>query len=169
MPIPRVTLGGVPIVLHAGAPEQADAPVLAEAIVRMGQGGGVKLTHFKKAGGSVSGQGCMPPGLDGLDYSQPLLLRLTKQESITGPGTMFTLSSTPRADVPPWGLALVGNEWVRRPVAMDGLLATVTALPGATLYSVQWMPEYWVFVSQPPKQLSPADGMHSWSFPWEEV
>jgi len=57
-------LGGVEIVVHAGVPEQADAPVVAETIIRMGQGGGVKLTHFRKAGGTISGQGWMPPGLE---------------------------------------------------------------------------------------------------------
>ena len=172
MSLPRVMLGGVEIVVHAGVPEQADAPVVAETIIRMGQGGGVKLTHFRKAGGTISGQGWMPPGLDGLDYSQPLELRLTKQESITQASHVgIVLTSTPRPDVAPWALAMVGRNWVRTPVVLAGLAASVAPVPGATLYSVQWMPCYWVFAQRPTLQMNPSDPSrpHSWALPWEQV
>ncbi|SIR82557.1 hypothetical protein SAMN05878276_0413 [Aquipseudomonas alcaligenes] len=172
MSLPRVMLGGVEIVVHAGVPEQADAPVVAETIIRMGQGGGVKLTHFRKAGGTISGQGWMPPGLDGLDYGQPLELRLTKQQSITQASHLgITLTSTPRPDMAPWAQALVGRDWVPTPMSLSGLAATVVPLPGAKMYSVQWMPRYWVFAQRPVQQMNPGDPSrpHSWSIPWEEV
>ena len=172
MALPRVMLGGVEIVMHAGVPEQSDAPVVAETIVRMGQGGGVKLTHFRKAGGSISGRGWMPPGLDGLDYSQPLELRLTKQQSINqATPSGIVLTSTPRDDYAPWAQALVGREWVPTAVDISGLLATVTPVVGATQYSVQWMPRFWVFASKPVQQMSAADSTapHGWSLAWEEV
>ena len=172
MTFPQVTLGGVEIVLHAGTPSQDDAPVAAEAIVRMGNGSGVKLTHFRKSGGVISGRGWMPPGLDGLDYSQPLELRLTKQESMTqSVPTGFLLTSTPRDDFAPWAQALVGRDWVRTPVALAGRAATVTPVLGATQYSVQWMPKFLVFAQRPVTQMDPGDPLrpHSWSIPWEEV
>ena len=49
MSLPLVTLGGVPIVLHAGAPDQSDTPLLGEAVVRLSGGEGVKMTHWGKA------------------------------------------------------------------------------------------------------------------------
>lgn len=165
----NVTLGGLPIVLHAGAPTQSDAPVLGEAVVRMSQGAGVKMTHFYKAGGSISLAGWMPPGLDGLDYSQPLTLCLTAQECMVDTGLVFTLTSTPRPDVAPWALAMIGGDWVRADCAYVDGVATVSAVAGAALYMVQWMPTYSVFASKPPKSTDTGGGAFGSEIVWEEV
>lgn len=165
----NVTLGGLPIVLHAGAPAQSDEPLLGEAVVRMSEGAAVKMTHWNKAAGSISLAGWMPPGLDGLDYSQPLVLCLTAQECMAGAGLVFTLTSTPRPDVAPWGQALVGSEWVRADCATVAGVATVTAVAGAALYMVQWMPMYSVFASKPPKSTDPSTGSFGTQIDWQEV
>lgn len=165
----NVTLGGLPIVLHAGAPAQSDEPLLGEAVVRMSEGAGVKMSHWHKAAGSVSLAGWMPPGLDGLDYSQPLVLCLTAQECIVGAGLVFTLTSTPRPDVAPWAQALVDGEWQRTPCATLERVATVTAVVGAELYMVQWMPMYSVFASKPPKSTDPSTGSFGSQIDWQEV
>lgn len=168
----NVTLGGLPIVLHAGVPAQSDEPLLGEAVVRMSEGAGVKMTHWNKAAGSISLAGWMPPGLDGLDYSQPLLLCLTAQECVVGAGLVFALTSTPRPDVAPWALALVGGEygeWVRAACTYAAGVATVTAVAGAELYMVQWMPMYSVFASKPPKSTGPSTGSFGSQIDWQEV
>jgi hypothetical protein len=164
-----VTLGGLPIVLHAGAPAQSDEPLLGEAVVRMSEGAAVKMSHWAKAAGSISLAGWMPPGLDGLDYSQPLLLCLTAQECMAGAGLVFALTSTPRPDVAPWAQALVDNQWVRTPCAYAAGVATVTAVVGAALYMVQWMPMYSVFASKPPKSTDPSTGSFGSQIDWQEV
>lgn len=168
----NVTLGGVPIVLHAGAPAQSDEPLLGEALVRMSEGSLVKMHHWVKAAGSISLTGWMPPGLDGLDYSQPLVLCLTAQEAMTGAGLVFALTSAPRPDVAPWALALLGDvngEWVRTPCAYAAGVATVTAVVGAELYTVQWMPMYSVFASKPPKSTDPSTGSFGSQIDWQEI
>lgn len=165
----NVTLGGLPIVLHAGVPAQSDEPLLGEAVVRMSEGAGVKMTHWAKAAGSISLAGWMPPGLDGLDYSQPLLLCLTAQECMVGAGLVFTLTSTPRPDVAPWAQALLGSDWVRADCATVAGVATVTAVAGAALYMVQWMPMYSVFASKPPKSTDPSTGSFGSQIDWQEV
>lgn len=167
--MPEVILGGVPIVLHAGTPSQSDSPVLGESVIRLGLGSGVKQTHFFKAGGSISGSGWMPPGLDGLDYSQPLELRLTMQRSVTGPGLVFELTSVPRDDVAPWALALVGGEWEPAECTFEDGVVTVVAVAGATLYCVQWMPVYQVFASAPPNSMDPSTATFGWQIDWQEV
>ena len=169
MSLPPITLSGVPIVLHAGAPDQSDTPLLGETVLRLSGGAAVKMTHWGKASGTVSGQGWMPPGLDGLDYSQPLELRLTSQECIVGIGRSFRLTSTPRPDYAPWAFALVGSEWQQAVCTWADGLAEVDLVAGATQYMVQWMPVYNVFASKPPKSQSSAAATFGWTITWEEI
>ena len=163
---PRITLGGVEIVLHAGAPVEAIEPIGGEVLLRLSQGAAVKMQHWSKRAGTISGQGWMPPGLDGLDYSQPLLLLSTQQENIVGAGRTFTLTSTPRADVEPWAQALVGDVWLPVACAHEYGEVTVEEVAGATLYQVSWLPQFSVFARRPTKARS-AD--HEWTISWEEA
>lgn len=170
MSLPPITLGGVPIVLHAGAPDQSDTPLLGESVVRLSGGEGVKMTHWGRAAGSITGQGWMPPGLDGLDYSQALELRLTAQECVVGAGRAYSLKSQPRPDKAPWAMALVGADWVDTPCCFADGLATAEIVLGASLYMIQWMPVYNVFVSKPQKNAgSSAGGSFGWTINWEEI
>lgn len=162
-------LGGVPIVLHAGAPDLTEQPIGGWSQDRMSDGALVKQTHWEKASGTISAQGWMPPGLDGLDYSGPLELRTTQVSNIQGAGLVFTLTSTPRPDQAPWAFALIGEHWVPAAVVTVEGVATVTAMPGATLYQVWWMPVYSVFASKPPKTQSSGAGTQGWSISWEEA
>jgi hypothetical protein len=167
---PMIMLGGVPIVLHAGAPEMSAQPMAGAAIVRMSDGAAVKMTHWSgKASGSISGSGWMPPGLDGLDFDGPLRLHSTQQESVTTTATSVILNSTPREDVAPWALALVRGQWVGTTCSYADGQVDITPIPGATLYSVAWLPVYWVFASKPPKSLSAGSAAHGWTLDWEEV
>lgn len=169
MSLPLITLGGIPIVLDAGAPDQSDNPLLGESVIRLSGGEGVKMTHWGKAAGSISGQGWMPPGLDGLDYSQPLELRLTAQESMVSDDQVLVLPSAPRPDREPWAFALVGERWIEAASSVSGQTVTVDLVVGATKYMAQWMPVYNVFASKPPKTQSSGQGSFGWTIAWEEV
>lgn len=169
MSLPPLMLGGVPIVLHAGAVVESLEPIGGSAVLRLSQGAGVKQTHWERMSGSISADGWMPPGLDGLDFSQALELRSTKVQSIAGAGMVFTLTSTPRPDHEPWALALVGGDWVPAAVEVDSGVATVMAVPGATGYRVCWFPVFSVFANKPSESQSSADATHSWSLNWEEA
>lgn len=165
---PKIMLGGLPIVLHAGSVDQSIDSLGGEGVVRLSLGDGVKMTHWSKATGSISsGDGWMPPGLDGLDFSQALELRLTIAHCITGTATTVALETLPRPDAAPWALALVGEDWVKTPCSYAAGEVTVTPVSGASLYAVYWMPVYSVFASRPPKSIG--GGFHGWSIPWEEA
>ena len=170
MPTAVLMLGGVPIVLHAGAPECSVEGVEGAATVRMSTGTLVKMTHWNgKAAGSISGNGWMPPGLDGLDYSQPLELLSTQPETISTTATSAALSSEPRSDVAPWALALVGREWVPTACSYAAGIATATPVAGATLYAFYWLPAFQVFATKPSKGLNTGAASHSWSISWEQI
>ncbi|MBK3797543.1 hypothetical protein CXF92_18510 [Pseudomonas sp. Choline-3u-10] len=163
----NIMLGGVPIVTHAGAQQQTEEPLGAGSVVlRLSGGAGVKQQHWQRMSGTITGQGLMPPGLDGLDYSQPLELRSTQVSSIVGAGLEFSLTSVPRPELAPWAFALVDNQWGRTPCAYANGVVTVEAVPGATLYQACWLPIYSVFATRPPKTQSTA---HGWSINWEET
>lgn len=162
----HIMLGGVPIVPHAGAPEQSEESIGGSTVLRMSDGAAVKMQHYEKTAGTISGSGLMPPGLDGLDYSQPLELRSMQVSNIVGPGPTFTLTSTPRPDHAPWAHALVGGRWLRTACSYDAGVVTVTPVAGATHYQVSWLPVYSVFANRPPKSQGTS---HSWSITWEET
>lgn len=160
-----ITLGGVPLVWHAGAPELEDDVLDASTLLRMSDGRGVNMHRYQKATGSIAGQGLMPPGLDGLDFTRPLELRTTQVSNVVGEGRIYTPKSTPRPDVPPWAFALLDGQWIKTPCTFSAGVITIAERPGAELYQACWMPVYSVFAKRPPKSQST---VHSWSIPWEE-
>jgi hypothetical protein len=162
-------LGGIPIVLHAGAPELSEEDAGGSTPLRMSNGSIVKMTRWQKMAGSISAQGFIPPGLDGLDYSAPLELRSTQVSSMQSAGLVFTLPSTPRPDQSPWAFALVGDQFVDAAISTVAGVSTVTVVPGASLYQVWWLPVYSVFATRPPKSQSSASASHGWSIAWAEA
>ena len=160
-------LGGIPIVLHAGAPDLSEQPLGGWSRDRMSDGALIKQTHWQKTAGSISASGWIPPGLDGLDYTGTLELRSTQISNIQSAGLVFTLPTTPRPDQAPWALALVGDQWVEASASTVDGVATVTAVAGASLYQVLWLPVYNVSADRPVKTQS--GGIQSWSISWEEV
>lgn len=160
-------LGGIPIVLHAGAPDLSEQKIGGWSQDRMSDGALVKQTHWQKAAGSISASGWIPPGLDGLDYTGTLELRSTQVSNMQSAGLEFALPTTPRPDQAPWASALVGEQWVDAEVSTADGVATVTAVPGASLYQVLWLPVYTVSADRPVKTQS--GGIQSWSISWEEA
>lgn len=166
---PRIMLGGVAIVLHAGAPVESEESIGGDSVQRMSDGTGVIQTYWSKMAGSISGQGWMPPGLDGLDFSQPLELRTTQVNSMQGAGLVFALPSAPRPDQAPWAHALIGDQWKSTPCSTVDGVVTVTAVTGAEAYRVSWMPVYIVKARRPPKTQDSSSASHSWSIAWEQL
>jgi hypothetical protein len=164
-----VMLGGIPIRLHSGAPVQEYSPIGGVTVARRLGGAAVKMQHWRRTAISIRGTGWMGPGFAGLDFSQPLDLRCTKQQSLTTTALTGTLPGTPRPDVAPWALAYVGGDWQLTPVVMAGAAFTITAVAGALQYQVCWMPMFTVFCEPPPESMDPASNTHDWTITAEEV
>ncbi|MNQ83219.1 hypothetical protein D3C85_982920 [compost metagenome] len=165
-----VMLGGIPIRLHNGPPQQEyDVLESGSTVVRRSGGAAVKMTHYTKAVIAISGSGWMGPGFEGLDFSEPLELRCTQQDSLTTTALTGTIPGTPRPDKAPWALAFIEGDWTLTPVAMAGLDFTITEVPGALQYQVCWMPLFTVFCRPPRRAMDPSNNTHTWSFTAEEV
>lgn len=169
MSLPMIMLGGVPIALHAGAPSEQISPLGGPEIIRLRGGAGVPMTHWQKSAISISGSGWMPPGLHGLDYTQPLELRCTKPLSIVGAHRGFTLSGSIRPDVAPWAQALIGDDWVNAALEVSGQSAQVAEMVGASLYRVCWMPLFIVAAKRPQEDLDAGAATHGWRLDCEEL
>lgn len=170
MSLPMLMIAGVEVLpLHAGPPATTVSPLGGPAIVRLSQGKGVQMTHWSKVAISISGSGFMPPGLLGIDYTQPLELRLTKVESIVGAHLDYVLTSQPRPDREPWAEALVGREWVSTSITRTDLAVSVSPVAGATHYRVCWMPVFTVSGRRPQEDGDDSKNTHSWRFDCEEL
>lgn len=166
---PHITLGGLPIILHAGAPIQSYSQETGWTDVRLSSGSLVRMAHWAKETITINGVGWMGLGFDAIDFTQPQELRCTQPKTITGTRLTYTLSSAPRADVAPWAQALVGGQWVATQLVVTDRAATVTATPNATAYRVSWMPVFIVLVTPPKEALATSTAEYSWSFTAQEV
>lgn len=188
MRLPRVTLGGIPIMLHAGAPAQSyETDSAGESEVRLSGGALVTMTAFRKEVINISGAGWMGPGFDGLDFREAQELRCTqpkRQSGRTPDDLVFTLRGVPRPDVAPWAWALVDNEWIATPCTLELIetpvepdqpaipvqrVVTVSPVAGAALYSVQYMPTYWVKCTPPPEALDATSNSWTWQIQAREI
>lgn len=164
--VPPLMLGGIEIPPHAGAVELSDEEIGGEASLRLSDGTLVTMSRWKKAAGTVSGQGLMPPGLDGLDFTAHHEFRSTQVSTAQSASLVFNLTSTPRPDKAPWAFARIGNQWQPTPCSAVDRVVTVTPVAGASVYQVWWMAVYQVKATRPRKNQSTA---HGWSFSWEEA
>lgn len=169
MPIIHVTLGGLPIELHSGAPQQQYAPESGWTDVRLSQGALVRMAHWAKHAITITGSGWIGAGLDGLDYTQPLELRCTAPKSVTTPTGTATITGTPRPDVAPWAVALVGSRWVETPVTMSGNVATCAPVAGAVMYKVSWMPLFFALCEPPAAAFDASSATTQWTFTAREI
>lgn len=166
---PRIMLGGVEIAPLTGAAAETFEPAGGSSLHRMSDGSLIKQTLWSKMQGTISAEGWLPPGLDGLDFSLPLELRSTKWQAIGGTALVYTLTSTPRPDFAPLGQAWVGRQWVRTGCAVVDGVATLQPAAGATRYRVTWLPVFSVFCERPSESQNGQNDTHSWSLTWQEV
>ena len=168
--IPMV-LGGVAIVPHAGPIRQRYEPIGGSSEIRLSGGAGVKMTHWRRSAISSGSTGHLDPGLELLDYSQPLELLCVKNRAMNGTGTEFVLppAAQRRGDVAPWGLALVGERWIETDLVMTGDTAQLAVVAGASSYRVCWLPRFVVFTDGVVSEFDESTGLYDWTLEAREV
>ena len=154
------------------------------AVVRLAGGGAIKQSSWEKLAVSTTGTGRWPPGLDSLDYSQPLLMRCAQPREVTGAANVLTLPAARRSDAGfvPIAFALVtpagdddmlDSRWQPADVVLAGDVATVAPVSGALLYQAWYWPEITVFATRPQidwaGQPAGAGHAYSWSLDAREV
>lgn len=143
-------IGGVSIPLRASlGMNQSYRSLARETIHEMGDGSAIKQTYAgtqNRIATVINGSGPIPPGLDGLDYTDTLLVRCAAERSITNSSNVIDIPAARRSDTgyEPWGRAIMmDGSVVETEVQLDGDTATLTQVTGADAYQALWFPEFY--------------------------
>jgi hypothetical protein len=165
--------------------DQTYAVEESATVTRLAGGGAIKDTAWEKLAVTTTGTGRFPPGLAGLDYSQPLLMRCSAPREVSSASNVIVLPAARRVDadfvpqayallLPAGDDALTGPRW--EPATIDSIVtntATITPVAGALQYQVWYWPELTVFASRPQVdhrgQPAGAARPYSWTLEAREV
>lgn len=166
-------LGGVSVPIQANVEFSQDYEVLsASTLVRMMSGAAVKQTAWSgKLKTTLSGSGWMPVGLDGLDYSSPMVLKCAAARVVGSASNAIAIPSARRVDLgfESYGYAVVRGERVDSPVVLVGDVATVAVVASASHYGVAYYPQLTVYASAPDDSSDLSGADFSWSLEAEEI
>ncbi len=165
-------LGGITIPINAGLEFSQSYEMSGGTVTqRMQSGRAIKQTHFNKLRTVLSGQGWVPAGLDGLDYSIPLLLRCAAPRSVSSTNTQFTIPVSRRHDFgfEPKAYAVVLGNLVETEITLNVDIVTLDVVSGAHIYQVHYYPEMLVFTESPQVQGNMTGAEFSWTLTCEEV
>lgn len=120
---------------------------------------------------TINGNGWMPAAWDGLDYTQPMLLKCAGGRVIGSQSNAISIPSARRSETfyAPHGYAIVGGKKVESPVNMAGDTATVTVVASATGYGVIYYPELTVYAKASQTDINLATAEFGWQIEAEEV
>lgn len=140
-------------------------------VQRMQSGRAIKQTHFSKLRTVLSGMGWSPVGLDGLDYSKPLLLKCAVPQGVTSLNTQIFVTAKRRRDpgFEAKGYGLVNGQWAETSTNIGANIVELIPVEFATLYQVVYYPEILVFAEPPHVQGNVSGAEFSWSLSCEEI
>lgn len=144
----------------------------ADRPIRMMDGTGVKQFAWgSKLRTTISVRGWLPPAFDGLDYTQPMLIKCAGPRKLESVSNAIGLPTTRRTDAgfEPHGYAIVNGQHVESPVNVAGDIATVTVVTGASHYVVAYYPEFTAWVSPAQTQSDMSRMNFEWRLEAEEV
>jgi len=139
--------------------------------VRMMDGTAKRQSSWKKLKSSVSASGWIPSALSDLDYTVSMTVKCVAPRAVQSPSNAITLPSTRRTDTgyTPYGFAIVDGKTVSTEISLVGNLATLTAVPSATAYRVNYYPEFVAFVNPPQESVDVSGAAYSWTIEMEQV
>lgn len=119
----------------------------------------------------ITGRGWLPAAWDGLDYTQPLLLKCAGGRTIGSASNAISIPSARRSEAfyAPHGYAIVNGKQVESDVSMAGDTATVTVVSGATGYGVVYYPEITVYAKPNQAEIDLAGAEFGWRIEAEEI
>lgn len=168
-------IGGVQVLLRANFDFSQDyEPVGTYADRRRYDGSSLRLNSVlpSKIKTTLRGRGWQPHGLDGIDYSQAVLMKCGAPKSIASASNVIILPAGRRSDVgyEPYGYAVVNGERVS--TGFDSVVTdtyTLTVVGGATAYELEYFPEIMVHASLNRTTGDVSKAEASWTINAEEV
>jgi hypothetical protein len=170
MSSPELIVGGIVIPLTAALEiSQEYQAIKSVSARRMGSGRLFRQKHWRKWATTIHiSAAWIPAGLQTLDFDADLQIACIEPRSCQSATNAITLPSARRTDHPLRGFAIVGNDLIPCEVELDGHVATVAEVEGATGYRVNYLPLLVCSVDLT-EQLDTASATYSWTLECEEV
>lgn len=131
------------------------------SVRRTMNGSALEQRNWKKLRTTIAGGGWMPDGLASLEGAVQIDCVATL--SVTSPANLIALPTDARGDVIHFGWAWAAGQRVTTPVAVAGRTATLTVVPGATRYMV----EYWPSVVMILDPVAPSQDLGTRDYDWQ--
>jgi hypothetical protein len=166
----NVIIGGVEISFDAAYQlSQTYETLGGRSLRRMLSGAALLQSSWAKRRTVISGQGRLPEGLSGLDYSASMTISCAAPLSLWSATTSATLPAARRTDWAPHGYAIVNGRHVATPISIATNAVTFTAVAGASGYVVAYYPSLTVY-AEPPRHTFDGRGVAiGWEIVAEEV
>jgi hypothetical protein len=166
-------IGSVKIPIAAGLRMNQRYSV-ANSVARMRTVSGGMIQHYvwERLITTISGDGGIPVGLAGLDYSQQMTVKSCVPRSLYSSGLSVAVPDNRRMDVPVVSFAILssnGRAVGKTNVSVTNHVATITAVSGALYYNTWYWPEFTAVVSPPEEQVDRTGWSFNWSITAEEV
>lgn len=173
MTIKTLVLGTVEVPVWASmALTQRYTPIEAASVLRFMSGTAFKQSRWQKISTQIASRGNVPPGLDALDYTQPMTLKCIAEKSIVSPSNVIVLPAARRSDAGhvPHGFAEnAAGQLIRTPLALAADTATLTVVSGAVRYVAMYFPQITVYAAPPQLDIDEAAASFGWSLDAQEV
>lgn len=149
---------------------QAYETIGGRAQFRTLDGTGVTQQNWAKLKTTVSGNGGVPIGLAGLDYSDTLILSCGVPRAVGSESNVVVIPSAKREDTgyEPRALKRVGGFLIPTLMSLTGNTATIDVDAEADLYTVLYYPKIEVIMVNPSESFDMGEYSTGWSFTAEE-
>jgi len=138
---------------------------------RMMNGDGVKQSNWSRILTTISGSGCLPVALTGLDYDLPLTLKCGAPRHKASSSNVIMIPAEHRTDAgyEPQGFVLLGDFWAPQPSSLLGSVVTIDVHAQAEGYRVAYFPELSVLMDDPSESYDWSQAQSGWSLTAEQV
>lgn len=121
-------------------------------LLRTVLGSGKRQHNWAKHKITISGGGPLPPALLEIDHTVSHVLKLSAPQSVQSPSNIIVIPATRRSDVPLEAYAILDRDDFLVPAEIASVVVdtvTITAVPNAVAYRVNYFPQFTVFVDPP--------------------
>lgn len=169
-----IKIGAVEIPLRSGLDLETSADWIGgQTVLRTLSGTGIKQATWRKLRLTFSGGGWIPPGLAGIDTTQPQIVASATPCAITADAQRrATLPPYRRADpgYTPWAWALMSDGSVlETDLQIVGDLGTAAAISGAAAYQILYYPQITAWVTAPVESGARSTASYRWEISAEQV
>lgn len=167
-----LTIGGIPIsVEQSDAIAQTYEAIGGRGTLRTMGGGAIRQRNWSRIKTTISvSEARMLPALSALDIDTPLVIQCIAPRSIHSALPAVALPTARRADVAPYGFAVMPSGLMRRTGGtLAGNTLTLDVVPGAVSYVARYWPELTVLVMALTEHQDVRGAVAGWDLTAEEI